>query len=86
VHFGFFLKESAFMKWKKPVITLKILKKDVRDRMARSGKLKTLNNGSTSPHWNLRLCPTISKNTLTKEGQNKPENAKTDLKPFYTNF
>ncbi|GAF90308.1 unnamed protein product, partial [marine sediment metagenome] len=28
----------------------------------------------------------IPKNTLTKERQNKPENAKTDLKPFYTNF
>ena len=32
----------------------------------------------------LVYCPRISKNTPTKEGENKPENAKTDLKPFYT--
>ena len=68
------------MRWKKPVVSLKILKKDVKDITARSGKPKTSNNRPT----NARLCPRISKNTPTKEGQNKPENTKTDLKPFMT--
>jgi hypothetical protein len=72
--------------WEKPVVTLEILKNDVRDLIARLGRPKTMNNGSTNPDRNLRLCPTTSKNTLTKEGQNMPENAKKDLIPFYTNF
>ena len=63
---------------------LKNSEKDVRDLMARSGKPKTLNNRFTNPHSTFVYCPRISKNKLTKEGQNMRENAKTDLKPFYT--
>jgi len=35
---------------------------------------------------NFVYVPQSIKNTPTEEDQNKPENAKTDLKPFYTNF
>ena len=34
---------------------------------------------------NFVYVPQSIKNTPTEEDQNKPENAKTDLKPFYTN-
>jgi len=54
--------------------------KDVKDMTVLSGRPETLNNRLTNP----RLCPRISRNTPSKEGQNKPENAKTDLRPFYT--
>jgi hypothetical protein len=70
----------------KPVVTSEILKNNVKDLIARSGRPKTMNNESTNPHQNLRQCPTTYKNTLTKEAKNIPENAKNDLKPFYTNF
>jgi len=61
------------MKWKKPFITLKILKKEERDLMARSEKPKTMNNRFTKPHSALFYCPTIR-----ACGQNKTENTKTD--------
>jgi len=71
------------MGWKKSVVTLEILKKEARYGDA----VWTAKNNEKWVHhrrWKLRLCPTIPKNTPTKEGQNKPENAKTDLKPFLT--
>jgi hypothetical protein len=49
-YFGFFLKESVLHEMEKPVVTLEILKEDVRDLMAGSGRPKTMNNGSTNPH------------------------------------
>jgi hypothetical protein len=46
--------------------------------MAWSRKPKTLNNGSKPLAQNFFYVPQSLKNTPTKEGQNKPENAKTD--------
>ena len=45
-----------------------------------------MNNESRNSDQNLDLRYTNCKITLTKEDQNKPENAKKDLIPFYTNF
>jgi len=68
----------------KPVISLEIPKKRENNIMARSEKLKTVNNESPNSHSTLRLHPTTSGKMLTKEVQNTLENAKTDLKPFLT--
>jgi len=55
------------------VVAMKILKKEERDLMARSGKSKTLNDGPTSPHSTLVCVLQPLKTSL----QNK---AKTSLK------
>jgi len=57
------------MKWKKPVIILRILKKDVRDIMARFGRPKTLNNGSTNPHETFGYFPQSLKTHLQKKDE-----------------
>jgi len=41
-------------------------------------KAKNIEQRIHKPSLNPRLCPAISKNTPTKQGQNKPENTKTD--------
>jgi len=68
---GFFLKESVLHEMEKPVVTLEILKNDVRSNgaVARLGRPKTMNNGSTNPQWNLRPRPTTSKTRLQKKAK-----------------
>jgi len=44
---------------KKPIIPLKILKKDVKDIMARSGRPKTSNDGSTTLAENFVYVPNL---------------------------
>jgi len=73
------LKESVLQEMEKASYHPKNSEKGCKRSNGAVWKAKTMNNGSTNPHWKLRLCPTISKNTLTKEGQNRPETAKTDL-------
>jgi hypothetical protein len=61
------------MKWKNQFITIEILKKDVKDVMARSGRPKTLNNGPTTFTENFVYVTQSLKTRLQKK-------AKTGLK------
>jgi len=55
------------MKWKNQFITIEIVKKDVKDVMARSRRPKTLNNVSTTLAENFVCVPQSLKTRLQKK-------------------